>query len=139
LAGLAVEVFEPNLLAQLFQYQLQSLIPKEELEALADVFQPQGDHTSLLSHGRSADAEELTLEKLEESLVAQPGVAARQVKVLLGRSGAGKSRLLEDLQRRKESFYAQRLGGLGALAPNGPNALSAGQAGAANGGALENR
>ena len=28
---------------------------------------------------------------------------------------------------------------LGALAPNGPNALSAGQAGAANGGALENR
>ena len=57
----------------------------------------------------------------------------------MGRSGAGKSRLLEDLQRRKESFYAQRLGGLGALAPNGPNALSAGQAGAANGGALENR
>ncbi|CAE7422507.1 DNAH6 [Symbiodinium sp. CCMP2456] len=122
LAGLAVEVFEPNLLAQLFQYQLQSLIPKEELEALADVFQPQGDHTSLLqSRGRSQ--QELAVEKLEESLVAQPGV------VLLGHSGAGKSRLLEDLQRRKESFYAQRLA---ALAPNAQSG-QAGAHGAANG------
>ncbi|CAE7219977.1 DNAH6 [Symbiodinium sp. CCMP2592] len=102
LAGLAVEVFEPNLLAQLLENQLQPLIPKEDLEELVEVFQPQGDRTSLLSHGRLTDPKELALEKLEEALVTQPGV------VLLGRSGVGKSRLLSDLQRRKESFYTKR-------------------------------